>query len=141
MKKYSLGFTLIELMIVVAIIAVLAAIAYPSYTQYKIRTNRADVQSEMMQIAQRLQSYYVINHNYTNARLDNGTVSKAYPASGSVYTITLAPLDQTWTLTAVPTPSTVQDGNGAVVLNSQGQKCWEKGTTCSVSASSNWESR
>ena len=76
MKKYSLGFTLIELMIVVAIIAVLAAIAYPSYTQYKIRTNRADVQSEMMNIAQRLQSYYVINHNYTSATLDNGTTSK-----------------------------------------------------------------
>ena len=55
MKKYE-GFTLIELMIVVAIIAILAAIAYPSYTQYKIRTNRADVQSEMMQTAQRLQS-------------------------------------------------------------------------------------
>ncbi|EPP0708505.1 type IV pilin protein, partial [Acinetobacter baumannii] len=71
MKKYE-GFTLIELMIVVAIIAILAAIAYPSYTQYKIRTNRADVQSEMMQTAQRLQSYYVINHNYTSATLNNG---------------------------------------------------------------------
>jgi len=35
------GFTLIELMIVVAVIAVLAAIAYPSYQEYVIRSRRA----------------------------------------------------------------------------------------------------
>ncbi|MBE2572613.1 prepilin-type N-terminal cleavage/methylation domain-containing protein, partial [Acinetobacter baumannii] len=99
MKKYE-GFTLIELMIVVAIIAILAAIAYPSYTQYKIRTNRADVQSEMMQTAQRLQSYYVINHNYTSATLNNGLTTKDYPASNPIYTIALVTNSQTWTLTA-----------------------------------------
>ena len=63
------GFTLIEMMIVVAIIAILAAIAYPSYTQYKIRTNRVDVQSEMMRIAQNLQNYKLVNHTYTGAKL------------------------------------------------------------------------
>ena len=35
------GFTLIELMIVVAIVAILAMIAYPSYTQYVIRSRRS----------------------------------------------------------------------------------------------------
>lgn len=136
------GFTLIELMIVVAIIAVLAAIAYPSYTQYKIRTNRADVQSEMMNIAQRLQSYYVINHNYTSATLDNGTTSKDYPISNPVYSITLISNDQTYTLTAEPKSGTVQAGNGNVILDSQGRKCWTKTTTaCVPSATSNWDGR
>lgn len=140
--KENQGFTLIELMIVVAIIAIIAAIAYPSYQEYVKRTKRADMQSEMMQIAQRLQSYYVINHNYTNAKLDNGLVTKDYPSSGTpLYTVTLAPAAQTWTLTATPKTGTSQAGNGSVVLNSQGHKCWEKGTTCSVSTSSNWESR
>lgn len=138
----QVGFTLIELMIVVAILAILAAIAYPSYTQYKVRTNRVDIQSEIMQTAQRLQSYYVINHNYTNAKLDNGNLTKDYPSSGSVYTLTLVPAGQTWTLTATPKAGTVQAGNGVICLNDQGQKFWAKeATACALSNTSNWDGR
>lgn len=48
--KSSQGFTFMEMMIVVAIIAILAAIAYPLYTQHIVKTNRVDVQSELMRL-------------------------------------------------------------------------------------------
>ena len=53
--RHSSGFTLIEVMIVVAIVAILSAIALPSYTEYIRRSHRADARAGLLQAQQWLE--------------------------------------------------------------------------------------
>ena len=52
MRKVHQGFTLIEVMIVVAIIGILSAIAMPSYTEYIRRGHRTEARASLLQMAQ-----------------------------------------------------------------------------------------
>ncbi|MFU8926219.1 type IV pilin protein [Acinetobacter puyangensis] len=140
------GFTLIELMIVVAIIAILAAIAYPSYTEYRVRINRTDVQKEMLNIAQQMSAYKVTNGTYAGAKVNTIYGSTTYSqGSTAIYDLTFSPGTTTaseWTLIAKPIAETIQDKNGWICLNDRGQKFWSKGATaCNLSNTSNWDGR
>lgn len=64
MKYASKGFTLIEVMIVVAIIGILAAIAYPSYDEYVKRGNRTEGQAFLSDVAARQERYFSQNNAY-----------------------------------------------------------------------------
>ena len=152
--KAGNGFTLIELMIVVAIIGILSAIAYPSYTQYKIRVQRTDAQSEMIQIARTLATYKMANGNYAGRTLSNIYGSAVIPRQGTaLYDLSLTDSAEvaltestantnTWLLIATPKTGTQQAGDGVIKPNHQGQKCWSKTTTpCTLSATSTWDGR
>jgi type IV pilus assembly protein PilE len=58
------GFTLIELMIVVAIITILAAVGYPSYTEYVMRSHRQAAKNAIFQIADRQEQFFLDNRTY-----------------------------------------------------------------------------
>lgn len=83
-KTNQMGFTLIELMVVVVIIATLAAIAVPSYQQYTRRAAMATAQQEILKLAEQLERHR--GKNFTYRGFNPGYL---YNQSGVVSSITL----------------------------------------------------
>lgn len=140
MKRKS-GFTLIELMIVVAVIGILAAIAYPSYMESVRRSNRAEAKVELMDISQRLQRCYSSYARFNDAAncpvyadlVDGGIETRG----AGYYRITIAPLaggtaETSFELlaTAIKAPQTkdLTDGCNEMKLRHTGvqlpEPCW-----------------
>ena len=67
------GFTLIEVMIVVAIVSILAAIAYPSYTEQVRKSRRADATGALLGLAGFLERRYTENGNYCDTGGSGGS--------------------------------------------------------------------
>ena len=146
----SRGFTLIELMIVVAIIAILAAIAYPSYTEQVARSRRASAKATLVEAAQWLERAYSVSNRYNLAgdgtTTINSTVLAAAPlqslsAATDYYTLSFVagqPTASTYIVQMAPKGAMASDKCETFTLDQVGAKststgdaalsktCWDK---------------
>ena len=98
--KNNKGFTLVELMIVIAIIGILGAVGYPAYTDSVKRGKRADGIDALLKQAARMEEFYMNNDTYEDASLFSATSKEGF------YTIAVS--DDTafaYTITATRTPA------------------------------------
>ena len=131
MQSRNTGFTLIELMVVVAIIAILASIAYPSYIDHIVKTRRAAGTACLLEQAQFMERYYSTNMGYAGATLPN-TGCKTDLTEHYAFAYSAGPTATAFTLQA--TPQGTQAANdtlcGTLSINEKGTKspttagCW-----------------
>ncbi len=142
------GFTLVELMVVVALIAIISAIAIPSYRQHVQRGARSDLKTVLMENAAFMERFATENNG---TYLTAGGVSPVLPLlvspRGSTgtnvkYNISFVagePTNRTYQLQAVPANSMSSDECGTFTINNLGQReskntsngmtldtCWNK---------------
>lgn len=123
MRTRQAGFSLIELMIVVAVVAILASVAYPSYTQYTVRTNRAAAKAQMLDIANRQQQFLLSNRAYASKTALEASGYRLPAEVGARYDYDIAVGTGTvpsYTITFSPKGG--QAGDGTLTLNSEGVK-------------------
>ena len=126
-KTKRKGFTLVELMIVIAIVAILVALALPSYTRYVRKANRGEAQQLLLNWANNQEIWRANDTDYA-------TVLEIPVPTHTKYTFTLpTSTATTYTLTATPTGDQANDEERAVdcdplTLNQSNTKlpanCW-----------------
>ncbi len=111
MQKRIQGFTLVEIMMVVAVIALLAAVAIPNLFRARISSNEASAQATLKSIANSLETYSITNGIYPSETTSLIGVAPPYlnkdyfaaPFNGYTFMATLS--DYTYSITAVPASS------------------------------------
>ncbi len=130
-KRGQLGFTLVELLIVVFIIGILGSVAYPSYIDFVIQTNRTEGQRELVRLANLQEQLYVDSRAYTADMTKLGLAADPYITEKGYYSIDAVVAGETFTLTATAKGTQLKDSSClTMTITDTGKKsptsnCWE----------------
>lgn len=120
--KAQRGFTLIEMLVVLAVAAVLAAVAYPSYQSQVAKGRRADGKQALVELAQKLERFYTERGTYAGAALGAGGLY-AEVSAGGYYTLAIATQSADgFTISATPKGAQAGDACGALGYNQLGDR-------------------
>ncbi len=127
MKHGNSGFTLTEILIVVAILGIIAAVALPSFNSSAEKGRRSDGQSTLLDAASKMETYFYTNKTYTTDLRDLGyATATAVATPEGYYTIGVnaptagCPIASCYELQA--TAGTAQAGDGNLTLDSLGRR-------------------
>jgi type IV pilus assembly protein PilE len=129
------GFTLVELLVSVAIVAILAAVAYPTYTNQVAKARRAEIQAELLSLAQFMERIYTETGCYnpgtdmdcssgTAAAPDISAADDDYDYYGIAFSGNVTA--DTFLIQATPATGTSQAGDGILRINHLGQRWWDE---------------
>lgn len=132
------GFTLVELLIVIAIIAILAAIAIPQFAAYRQRGIRASMVSDARNAATQAEAYFADRQDYTGMVGGGpGPIVVDLDAGAGTYNVTLSRQNTLAWTAATPTNWTLTIANPAagagmspLTLTSAGACTWADGSNC-----------
>lgn len=137
------GFTLVELMVVVAIIAIISTVAYPSYTEYVRKSKRSDAHAGIQQVMAAQERYFAKERAYADfANPFNGVATLPSPEGNYTISVEADEPNRTYVVTATPAASSgqVHDTNcltlfmantgkksstGAYAVDNRPLDCWK----------------